>query len=313
MARHRVAVRDAHGRAAGFAVVRNQVQDPLSRLRVDRSRRDNTSLRREITSRKFSLLQDVPIVVSMTRPHGLNLVGTLVFLTLFAPLALSGQRIRIADLRMSWSDTTRGMYPALSETVARFDVVAADEVGDAGRMEKVLAGMDDGWEAAVSRGGFFGFFYSNRVQLVKELGTYHETGQFVRPPYGAQFRLLGTRFVFNLVVCHVETERGRKAKATEIAHLRAVYHYFEELTGNRGITILLAGGLGDEEEPEFRSLVAATRGEVIAVKADPPGTGGLHDRGERVFASAALRPRIENAGISASTLHPMYVVLKTGK
>ena len=224
---------------------------------------------------------------------------------LLAPLALSAQRIRIADVSMRQRDTSRGMYPALSETVARFDVVAADEVGDAGRMEKVLAGLDDGWEAAVSRGGFFGFFYSSRVQLVKELGTYHETGQFVRPPYGAQFRLSGTPFAFNLVVSHVESETDPKARGVEIARLRAVYLYFEKLTGNRGITILLAGGLGDAEEQELRSLVAAARGEVIAV--------GRHGGGERMFASAALRPRIENAGISGSTLHPMYVVLKTGK
>lgn len=249
----------------------------------------------------------------MTRWYGLNLIGALVFFTLFAPLALSGQRVRIADLSMSRLDASRGMYPALSETVARYDIVAADEVGDAGRMEKVLAGLDNGWEAAVSRGGFFGFFYSNRVQLTKELGTYRETGQFVRPPYGAQFRLSGTRFAFNLVVCHVESEKDRKARAKEIAHLRAVHTYFEKLTGNRGITILLAGGLGDAEEQEFRSLVAAARGEVIAVKAGPSGAGSRHDGGGRVFASAALRPRIENAGISGTTLHPIYVVLKTGK
>lgn len=241
----------------------------------------------------------------MTRLRRLNLIGILFLAALFAPLALSGQRVRIADLSMSRLDTSRRTYPVLSETVARFDVVAADEVGDAGRMEKVLAGLDEGWEASVSRGGSFGFFYSNRVQLVKELGTYHETGHFVRPPYGAQFRLSGTPFAFNLVVSHVESETDRKAREAEIAHLRAVYLYFEKLTGNRGITILLAGGLGDDEEQEFRSLVAAARGEVIAV--------GRNTGGERMFASAALRPRIENAGISGSTLHPMYVVLKTGK
>jgi hypothetical protein len=241
----------------------------------------------------------------MTRLRRLNLIGILFLPALFAPLALSGQRVRIADLSMSRLDTSRRTYPVLSETVARFDVVAADEVGDAGRMEKVLAGLDEGWEASVSRGGSFGFFYSNRVQLVKELGTYHETGHFVRPPYGAQFRLSGTPFAFNLVVSRVESEMDRKARGAEIAHLRAVYLYFEKLTGNRGITILLAGGLGDDEEQEFRSLVAAARGELIAV--------GRNAGGERMFASAALRPRIENAGISGSTLHPMYVVLKTGK
>ena len=232
-------------------------------------------------------------------------VGAFVLFTLLFPSSSSGQQVRIANLSMGRLDASRGTYPVVSKTVAYFDIVAAEEIGDAGRMEKVLAGMDDGWEAAVSRGGFFGFFYNNRVQLTKELGTYRETGQFARPPYGAQFRLLGTRFAFNLVVCHVETDKGHEAKAMEIAHLRAVYQYFEKLTGSHGITILLAGGLGDEDGKELKSFVAAARGELVLV--------GSHTGNQRVFASAALRPRIENAGISGSTLHPTYVVLRTGK
>jgi len=178
-------------------------------------------------------------------------------------------------------------------------------------MEKVLAGMDEGWEAAVSRGGFFGFIYNDRVQMVKELGTYPGIGKFARAPYGAQFRLAGTRFALNLVVCHIEARKGQEARAAEIAHLAAVYHYFENLTGNRGITLLLAGGLRDERELAFRSLVAL--GDVMALGASFTGAEGLHDEGDRMFASAALRSRIEEAGFSASTPRTAYVILKTGK
>jgi len=233
----------------------------------------------------------------------------LAFLTVFTPIAVFGQRIRIADLNMSRIGEGGVPYPVLAATVDRFDVVAADGVSDAGGMEKVLAGMDDGWEATLSREGFYGFFYSERVPLVRELGTYPGPSQFGRPPYGAQFRLAGSRFAFNLVVCHIDAEKGPKAGAAEIAHIVQVYRYYEKLTGNRGITIL-AGSFGEEAYP---ALPAVARGEVIALEADSSGTDHLHDRREHMFASTALRPLIEEAGIGTSTPHPAYVVLRTGK
>jgi hypothetical protein len=245
----------------------------------------------------------------MTR---LNVIRAILFLMAFVPISLFGQNIRIADLSMNRIGDSGRSFPAIAATVSRFDVVAADEVRDLGGMEKVLAGMDDDWEADLSRGGFFGFFYNNRVQLIKELGTYPETVQFARPPYGAQFRFSGTRFAFNVVVCHIEAEGDQKTRMAEIAHLAAVHRYFERLTGNRGITILLAGGLGDDPEQAVRLLMAVTRGEVLAVKTNLTGTKGSHDGDEGMFASAALRPRIEEAGIGDSMPHPAYVILRIG-
>src|SRR5208282_3922051 len=109
------------------------------------------------------------------------LTGTLFLLAVFVPMEVSGQRVRIADLSMSRLNASPHTYTSFSETVARFDVVAADDLGDAGGMEKVLAGMDEGWEASVSRGGYFGFIYSERVQMVKELGTYSGKSDFAQP------------------------------------------------------------------------------------------------------------------------------------
>jgi hypothetical protein len=161
-------------------------------------------------------------------------------LLLLLPIAVSGERIRIADLSMSALNEGRTTYTKVSSIVSRFDLVAAEGIGDAKGMEKVLAGMDEGWEASVSRRGFFGFIYNDRVELVKDLGTYPEAGRLDRLPYGAQFRLSGTRFAFNVVACHIAMTGEGKARAAEISRLAAVYRHFEELTGNRGITILLA-------------------------------------------------------------------------
>ena len=108
---------------------------------------------------------------------------------------LSGQRVRIADMSMSSLGAPQRLYSTFSAAVARFDVVAAEGLRDAGIMEKVLAGMDDDWEAAVSRSGYFGFIYNDRIQMVKDLGTYPGKGEFLHTPYAAQFRLAGTRFL----------------------------------------------------------------------------------------------------------------------
>ncbi|MGA2641579.1 MAG: hypothetical protein ABSG21_11840 [Spirochaetia bacterium] len=83
------------------------------------------------------------------------------------------------------------------------------------------------------------------------------------------------------------------------------------MTGNRGITLLLAGGLSDERDLAFRSLLAW--GDVMALDANRAGAEGLHGEGDRMFASAALRSRIAEAGIGTSTPHTVYVILKTGK
>jgi len=238
------------------------------------------------------------------------LIGTVALFIFVFPSATFGQRIRIADMSMGPLGASQRGYSVFSAAVARFDVVAADDLKNAGHMEKVLAGMDEGWEAAVSKDGFFGFLYNDRVQMVKELGTYPGKGEFVRTPYGAQFRLAGTRFSLNLVLCHIESSMGQKPKAAEGASLAAVYRYFENQTGNHGITLLFAGGLGDEHEQASRSLVA--RGDVMALRTNLPRTE-RRDEGGRMFASTALRSRIEESGISTSTPHAAYVTLRTGK
>jgi hypothetical protein len=77
-------------------------------------------------------------------------------------------------MSMSSLGAPQRLYLAFQTAVARFDLTAAEGLRDAGIMEKVLAGMDEGWEAAVSRSGYFGFIYNDRIQMVQDLGTYPE-------------------------------------------------------------------------------------------------------------------------------------------
>ncbi len=225
--------------------------------------------------------------------------------------SLSGQRVRIAEMNMRSLGAPQRLYTTFSATVAGFDLVAAEGLRDAGVMEKVLSGMDDGWEAAVSRSGYFGFIYNDRIQMVKDLGSYRGKGEFLRTPYAAQFRLVGTRFAMNLVLCHIETNNDPKLRMAEMARLADVYHYYENLTGNRGITLLLAGGLGDVPEKASESLVP--QGEMVSLHANLAAPEGSRDQGHRMFASVGLRPLIEESGFGASAPHAAYVVLKAGK
>ena len=95
--------------------------------------------------------------------------------------SLVGQRIRIADMSMSPGGLAENV-PHFSAAVARFDVVAAEGLMDAGSMEKVLSGMDDGWEAAVSRTGYFGFIYNDRVQMTRTWAPTREKTSFATLP-----------------------------------------------------------------------------------------------------------------------------------
>jgi hypothetical protein len=225
--------------------------------------------------------------------------------------SLSGQQVRIANMSMSALGAPQRMYTIVSATVARFDLVAAEGLRDEGIMEKVLSGMDEDWEAAVSRSGYFGFIYDSRVQLVKDLGTYPGKGEFLHTPYGAQFRLSGTRFTVNLVLCHIETNKDPTLQTAEIARLAGVYHYFENLTGNRGITLLLSGGLSNVAERTSESLIP--QAEMVSLRTNLKAAKDHDDRGQRMFASVALRSLIEESGFGESTPPVAYVILKTNK
>jgi hypothetical protein len=192
-------------------------------------------------------------------------------LLVFLPVAAFSQQVRIGQLGLAGWAAAGGTYPALSREVARFDVVATDGVKDPGQLEKLIGGLDEGWGAAISRNGGFGFVYSERIELLRDLGSYPGKSQRGRPPYGAQFRLPGTRFAFNLVVCSVDGA----------SLLGSVHRYYEQLTGNKGITLLL-----NAESRETRPA-------------------------DRLFFSPALKPRIKESGVLSTALHPAYVILNS--
>jgi len=212
----------------------------------------------------------------MTRSHrSFRRVGSFAFLLIsVTATSLFGQDVRIAALSMGAGQPARLLEVA--RAVARFDVVAADGIRGTGDMEKVLAGLDDSWEAVLNGvGGYYGFFHNERLEVVKELGTYRGPTRFARPPYGVQFRLARSRFAFNLVACRVA--------ARETAGLADVSRWFEKLTGNRGITIL-AARFEDGQEP--------TRGQLL------PGT--------------AFRSRLGRSGVETLLPHLAYLTLRAG-
>jgi len=147
--------------------------------------------------------------------------------------------------------------------------------------------------------------------MVKDLGTYSGKGELLYAPYAAQFRLVGTRFRVNLVLCHIEPNRDRRIKAAEIALLADIHRYFENLTGNRGITLLLAGGLGDLPGQASESLMP--QGEMVPLRPNLTDAEGLRDHEQRMFASAQLRLLIEKSGFGASIPPVAYVTLGAGK
>ncbi len=241
-----------------------------------------------------------------------------------ASVSVPAQQIRIAAYNTEGLGAAQSEYMALAKVIANFDVVAAVEVANSGGLEKVVSALDARWEGVMSEkeGGprnvreFFGFIFNDRIELVKMLGPYPPPGMFSRPPYGAQFKLKGTRFAFNLVACHIARNASERARAAEISRLGDVYRYFENLTGNRGITIL-AGDFNDDRPKSFESLIGTGDKDVIAVQGTMAGRKGSDPGFDHMFASAALRPRIQKASVlydvkTPSRRFPVYLVLRAG-
>ena len=247
------------------------------------------------------------------------------------PAFLSAQVLRIASYNVAGLGAQRKDYMALANVINNFDVVATEDVKSAGGVEKVLSLLADGWEAAVSDNEhqsakyseFFGFFYNERVQLYRMLGAFPGDAQFSRPPYGANFKVKGSPFSFNLVACHIDSHKGAQMRLAEIDRLGDVYRYFEKLTGNHGITIM-AGDFGEERIPAFRSLLELGSQQVLPPKATALGKDGPEGNEDHIFVSSGLRSRVEKADVlywtrdwsgSRSTVSdhlPVYLVLKAG-
>ena len=228
----------------------------------------------------------------------------LLVMLLLTPALLSAQDLRIASYNVG---SQHRDYMGLAKVINNFDVVAAEEVTNAGGLEKALGALAEGWEAAISdtnaqalkQKELIGFFYDERVELYRMLGPYPDRGLFSRAPYGANFKVKGSPFSFNLIACHIDSAKGPQARAAEISRLGDVYAYFEKLTGNRGISIM-AGDFGERRIPFFG-------GQQI-----------LDQDNDHIFVSANLRPRVERADVlrtsrSDATDHcPVYIVLRAG-
>ncbi|MGO9411967.1 MAG: hypothetical protein ACLQCB_14615 [Spirochaetia bacterium] len=248
------------------------------------------------------------------------------------PIFLPAQTLRIASYNVAGLGGQRKDYMALAKVINNFDVVATEDVKSAGGLEKVLSLLSDGWEAAMSDNEheeakyteFFGFFYNERVQLYRMLGPFPGEAQFSRPPYGANFKVKGSPFSFNLIACHIDASKGSRARDAEIDRLGAVYRYFEKLTGNRGITIM-AGDFAEERIHAFHSLTEEGSEQVLPLKATAMGNNGPARSDDHIFVSPGLRSRVLKADVlywtrdwggSRSTVSdhfPVYLVLKAGR
>jgi hypothetical protein len=261
------------------------------------------------------------------------LVRRLFPLTLvLVPALLCAQVLRIASYNVAGLGERHKDYLALAKVIDNFDIVAAEEVKGGSGIEKVLSLLTDRWTAAVSdreelAGKYkesFGFFYNDRVELYRMLGPYRGEGQFSRPPYGANFKVKGSPFTFNLIACHIDSRKGPRGRAAEIELLGDVYTYFEQLTGNRGMTIM-AGDFSDEHIRAFRSLTALGSQQVLPSKATTIRSSALGRDEDHIFVSQALRPRVEKADVfywtrdldsavsSVSDHFPVYLVLRAGR
>jgi endonuclease/exonuclease/phosphatase family metal-dependent hydrolase len=198
-------------------------------------------------------------------------------------------------------------YPVLARVISRFDVVAAEEVMNVRGMQSVLRQLGPAWSKAMSEASegskkyreFYGFFYDEKIELVKMLGPYPGKRQFLRPPYGAEFKAKGSDLTFTLVACHIIYGKSERARVQEIRHLGEVYRYFEGLTGSQGTTIIPAKG----------TTMGAS------------GPGHAYDH---MFLPPALRVREVSADVdywttdfagsrkNVSDHFPIYLVLRTG-
>jgi len=226
-----------------------------------------------------------------------------VVILILSCLALQAQELRIASYNMERLGQDRKDYAVLARVVSRYDLVAAEEVMNAGGMSRLLEKLGTGWSDYMSAEGegsrsyqeHFGFFFDSSVELVSVLGEY-PGDSFFRPPFGARFRVKASGFSFNLVACHIVYGKSQKARAAEISHLGDVSRWFEERTGFGGSTVIV-GDFNDERSADFSSLGALGDRDVLPGKGTTIGKRGPDHDYDHIFVPPGLLSRVESADV----------------
>ena len=239
------------------------------------------------------------------------------------------QELRIASYNMERLGENRKDYRQLAIVVSTFDVVAAEEVMNAGGMSAVRDLLGPGWSDTMSESGegsaryleFFGFFYDGKVRLSRRLGEFPRAHEFLRPPYGAQFVSLQSGLTFNLVACHIVYGTSERARRQEISHLGEVYRYFEGITGNQGITII-AGDFNEEKPRAFQALADLDDQDAVPPRPTTLGARGPDHAYDHIFLPPVLRALETAAGVdywttdyetrkTVSDHFPVFVAIRT--
>lgn len=235
--------------------------------------------------------------------------------------------ISVASYNMLRLGANKKDYVTLAAVIKNFDVVGAIEVMKEDGMKAVMPNLP-GWSYAISEHSvgtkiykeFYGFFYNDRIELVKLLGFYPGEG-FMRAPYGAQFKVKDSDFTFNLIIAHIVFGDSAKDRIAEINNLGKVYEYFESITGNKQIT-MIAGDFNFENIAEFDELIDMGSTEISPVKKSTLGEKGPVSDYDHMFVSNNLKQYIVESDVlywtddwqgtrkTVSDHFPVYVKLK---
>lgn len=240
---------------------------------------------------------------------------------------LHAQELRVASYNMERLGQGHKDYATLARVVARFDVVAAEEVMNAKGPSSVLTQLGGGWLDFMSAPGegsrryqeHFGFFYDDKVVLSRDLGEYPLFHEFLRPPYAVQFRVKSTGFTFTLVACHIIYGRSDRERVEEISHLGEVARYFDGMTAKAGT--IVAGDFNEDRAAAFASLTDSGDRDVVPAEGTTMGARGPAHFYDHVFIPRDLQSRVRKADAdywtsdfagsraNESDHFPVYVIL----
>lgn len=241
--------------------------------------------------KKFRVLL-LLLLVSCTKQHQVTLMQT--------AQESKVQEISVASYNMLRLGYNNGKnYKMLANVINNFDLVGAIEVMNQKGMELTLQELGPNWSYIISEKSvgsssykeFFGFFYNNKIELVKVLGFYEGEAKFERPPYGARFRVKNSDFEFNLIIVHTVFGNSILERITETNNFGLVYTYFESLTGNQHSTII-AGDFNLENISEFDELIDMGVSEITSVKKSTIGVNGPVSDYDHIFISEQLKEKV---------------------
>lgn len=190
------------------------------------------------------------------------------FFVVFHFFSFAENKAYISSFNVLRLGASKKNYESLANIVKEFDIVGLIEVSNKSGVEKLvdsvekISGLDWSYHIASYPVGskkykeYYGYIFRNdKVKFLKSHGYFKDSeNDFIREPYGADFKI--NNFDFTFILIHSIYGKKKSFRIAEAESLPKVYDYFQKINGDENDIILCGDFNLSVRSPGFYPLLS---------------------------------------------------------